>query len=65
MSDAAEAVRAHYRREGRLDLANKLRDRMAAEMETWKHPFTTFHNYDGYMSVLDMIIEELESDNGV
>lgn len=63
--EQAEAVREFYRRAGRLQLAEKLRERMEAEIKTYRHPYTTYENYPGYVSVLEMLIEEMESDSGV
>lgn len=56
----AQRVREFYRRAGRLDLANRLRERIESEVKTYTHPYTLFQNWYGYESVLGMIIEELE-----
>lgn len=45
---------------GRIQLSNDLRERMNKEINSWKHPYTSFENYPGYMSIIEMLIEELE-----
>lgn len=49
---------------GYTQLADRLRKRMAKEIETYRHPYSSYENYPGYMSVIEMLLEELGAANG-
>lgn len=63
--EKAEAVRQFYRRAGAVQFANHIIDQLQAETSTWKHPYTNYENYAGYMAVIDMLLEWLEETNGI
>lgn len=63
--EQAEKVRQFYRNAGMHIFANHLIDQLQAETATWKHPYTNYENYAGYMAVIDMLLEWLEENNGL
>lgn len=48
---------------GRIGLVNNLLERLEHEMRGYSHPYTTYENAPGYLSVIEMLLAELEDGN--
>lgn len=57
MTDSAERVRSHYKRMGELEERQRILQLIKAEIESYKHPYTTWENYYGLIRAVELLME--------